>query len=113
IEQYNFECEAGNLINCVDWQELKKELHPLLPQASVTCRVGVKCLANFGEGEVLRNCTVIDVTEDGFTVEADGLGWKMGPIPLAKFRPAHAGNVSHIAVRWRFRSNKLSINNKI
>lgn len=61
----------------------------LLQQTPVTCRVGAKCLANFGEGEVLRNCTVIDVNEDGFTVEADGLGWKMGPIPMAKFRPAH------------------------
>jgi len=36
IEQYNFECEAGNLINCTDWQELKKELQPLLPQAHVS-----------------------------------------------------------------------------
>lgn len=89
IEQYKFECEGGPLHLCTEWIELKKELQPLLQQTDVTCRVGSKCLAKFGEGEVLRNCTVIDVTEDGFTVEADGLGWKMGPISLAKFRPAH------------------------
>ena len=45
-----------------------------------------KCQQNFGE-EILRNCTVVDVTKDTFTVVADGLGWKMSNIPLEKFRP--------------------------
>lgn len=60
--------------------------NPNSTNAIVMCRVGAKCQQNFGE-EILRNCTVTEVTENGFTVVADGLGWKMSNIPLDKFRP--------------------------
>jgi len=48
--------------------------------------LGSKCLQDFGEG-FLRICTVVEVNYISFTIIADGLGWKMSNIPIAKFRP--------------------------
>lgn len=67
-------------------QDQITSVSPNSTNALVMCRVGAKCQQNFGE-DILRNCTVMAVTEDTFTVEADGLGWKMSNIPLDKFRP--------------------------
>jgi hypothetical protein len=53
--------------------------------------IGKRCKVNFGEGggNVLRNSVVVDVDEKNktYSVEADGLGFKMSNISFSRWRP--------------------------
>jgi hypothetical protein len=56
-----------------------------------TIVIGKKCKVNFGEGngDILRNAVVIAVDDKNktYTVEADGLGFKISNIPFSIWRP--------------------------
>lgn len=91
IDEVDMVCVSGDIDSVIDAMEayasqFKPRPYSLDPKAEnhKVPKVGESCKQNFGEG-ILRNCTVVEVTDTTFSVVADYLGWKMSNIPFEKF----------------------------